>query len=1124
MISVVYDTQEAILPSESSFGIPHEELISAPKDITEYRSSVTSLYSGGSVVRFNSLDNYRKAANTSKLPLIDLNRRIYQAPAHFSKMVLTLVQYGFPPQSTLTQYSPDISSDMMNDIINVLLALNAIVLSSQKQLPYETTPIGRASLKLPLSIRGSALMSRWLEGRPVFPGVIAICLMEIHTTFDGNYYELPRVRKSDTKDSSKLARHAEKHLAGFRYYDGSLSRSDFETLLNVWTVLTDEVKDWTTLFGDKSGFRTLRVWCASNSISFYRLRKAITLAYDVLTILSTISPGIQLVQFKPRNLLSELRPIIQEVYSSFVLTYRSSRRKQGYSYTFGPGGKKNFSYRPKYYLSTQAIYPASRLGLLDAKYVQSGGDFTGYISLSIDLENQDVGSVQPLFDPNSNWIVSTSERVRREQEAALPGGKIPPSDVKMNGRRKTKYPEPQNKVPGDSENGIDNTVTVVGRSYGAVKVPLPPGNVNVGQSDNAITSVQTVVSSSYPTSDPVQMARDYDNILFPSRPSNRLSDTFDALRRERYAKRQPVSLFTIQQDLSGQQSALSSSAFESQKQSRVQSQGALEEMTRYLLPAQSYDPDQDIGLQNYLTRITRTSGNAGLPLIRFRETGAINFAPVPVLPITRGILEMNSKIAFKTTDVLPPPRYLAPTYTLITPQQIDGEIARIARLEALLDKVLDIVAERSDPKDKRAVIQGTRKAFARWFFNANSDGEIVGMYPVTEASLNKYSLSENERYPFRFTRELLDSIPLPTDITLENVKAKVNKRTGFSDRTLRRDYQDRYSITEAMLYMYAYRYVALNTPTMSLAVMPDLIKQWRIDIELFGSLFNTINPYASAFPDEPKSLGNFFELSFETGKTYLANPPYDEEMMEQMANKLLTELNAIENITIYVVLPVWDQAGRAKLGLSPGNEFSAYQMLADSPYLKVSEIRSNLSFYDYFRRQAIMPTPVRLMILSNRVVKLPTKQVVPSRARGETPRDQLLSQYGTLKAAIEALTQQVISGQIPFPYGTSFRISAVDQLRNFQAYNPNISHDAYTLGHYYNTPNSLYIPNWFRAYSADRPYTNVTSRTFNWNTIDSFADMFTESERIKTPKRKSSVAEDWRNPKRVSKIVRTPVS
>jgi hypothetical protein len=623
-----------------------------------------------------------------------------------------------------------------------------------------------------------------------------------------------------------------------------------------------------------------------------------------------------------------------------------------------------------------------------------------------------------------------------------------------------------------------------------------------------------------------------------------LKDRYGILRSQRYSKRPVVSLFTIQQDLvksGGSVSILSGDSAtkfqdprgDSETTARVETkvEEVGEEETpltyNYERVITQYDPTQDIGIQNYLTSLTRTEGKIDLVPIYVPEKPATldEKVRIPIVPVVSFLVEMGSRIAFAITDTVPPPNFLAPIHKLMTPSQIQGELVRIGRLELLLDKVLDEVAltdpAKSGETQRVAVIQGTRKAFIRWFFNANSDGNIVGMYPRNADALNKYSTITTERYPYTFTQEMLDAIPnpKPEDVSLEKVRKKVDRRTGLGNVVVRTNYQDRYDITEEMLYMYAYRYASMNVPTMSLAVSPEQIKRWRIEIELFGSLFNTVKPYAGAFSDEPLCLGNFFDLSFEAGRTYLANPPYDETLMERMAKRLVEVLGEVETLTIYVVIPVWDPEGRKKLNLKPGGKFKAYDLLLKSPYVKASEVRRNMQFYDYFTQSMVRPTPVRVMVLSNQDLELQSLSETAGLREEGTARSIFLRNYPSRKEAINDLVNKVISGEIPFPYSTTFRMSAADQLYNFRAYNPNIGHEEYKV--LYHTPHNLFTPNYFRSYEPGSPYTNVISQTSNWNTIDSFADMFTESERIKTTKgsKSSSIAEDWRNPRKVRKIV-----
>lgn len=83
------------------------------------------------------------------------------------------------------------------------------------------------------------------------------------------------------------------------------------------------------------------------------------------------------------------------------------------------------------------------------------------------------------------------------------------------------------------------------------------------------------------------------------------------------------------------------------------------------------------------------------------------------------------------------------------------------------------------------------------------------------------------------------------------------------------------------------------------------------DVELFASPINrTLKEFCALYPDIDKyykgSLGSFFNYKFQKNKNYTFNPPYIEELMENGVKYLIKGIENIENINVFITIPIWD--------------------------------------------------------------------------------------------------------------------------------------------------------------------------------------------------------------------------
>lgn len=168
-----------------------------------------------------------------------------------------------------------------------------------------------------------------------------------------------------------------------------------------------------------------------------------------------------------------------------------------------------------------------------------------------------------------------------------------------------------------------------------------------------------------------------------------------------------------------------------------------------------------------------------------------------------------------------------------------------------------------------------------------------------------------------------------------------------------------------------YEFIGMNTIHMSVPpIFPGAI-------ELFGSPLNTAGSYCSPFMFEQaffKSLGSFWDYSIpkETKvQTYVANPPFDEMLIEQMATRLIDMLKSAapsSNISIYVTLPVWDSESQKKHGLRDfGMPFAGLTKLLKSGFCVGHKVLNDTDFkyYNYYSDSALAVSWTHFMLLQN---------------------------------------------------------------------------------------------------------------------------------------------------------------
>ncbi len=313
------------------------------------------------------------------------------------------------------------------------------------------------------------------------------------------------------------------------------------------------------------------------------------------------------------------------------------------------------------------------------------------------------------------------------------------------------------------------------------------------------------------------------------------------------------------------------------------------------------------------------------------------------------------------------------------------ELEKIKRLEkykkglfSYLSKYLVTYTEISS-KDALRII---RKSFGRWYFDGITAGKIVDFIPKEDIVCIQdlkyiFKKVEKEYVPYKpfvfyfYEQKSYSSYEEP-EIVRHNVPES-NKISFEVDKynysisniqygRLRDLYVGPPGYLDDSIIMLLIYYGFIGSKNNHLSVPPPIIGG-KIT-ELFGSPLNTCAfQYCSPLKVDKRfsSLGSFFDYQFHSG-VYLANPPFVADVMSVMAEKLLQGLKEVENITIYVVIPVWDNEA-----LLRGVSYKAWDILKESPFMVDHRLLDQFSypFYDYYNDQYIPVSDTHFILLSN---------------------------------------------------------------------------------------------------------------------------------------------------------------
>lgn len=161
-----------------------------------------------------------------------------------------------------------------------------------------------------------------------------------------------------------------------------------------------------------------------------------------------------------------------------------------------------------------------------------------------------------------------------------------------------------------------------------------------------------------------------------------------------------------------------------------------------------------------------------------------------------------------------------------------------------------------------------------------------------------------------------------------------------------------------------YKFVGMNTAHLS---VPPIFR----GVELFGSPLNTHNKeYCSPFEIDKAfgSKGSFFDYTPQKEGVYLCNPPFDEEIIREMSERLLGWLKKKVKIIIICTIPVWDSASQRKIGIKDyGMKFEGFEQLTASKlcYSRDILLKNEYPYWDYYSEKRVPASHTHLIFMSN---------------------------------------------------------------------------------------------------------------------------------------------------------------
>lgn len=199
------------------------------------------------------------------------------------------------------------------------------------------------------------------------------------------------------------------------------------------------------------------------------------------------------------------------------------------------------------------------------------------------------------------------------------------------------------------------------------------------------------------------------------------------------------------------------------------------------------------------------------------------------------------------------------------------------------------------------------------------------------------------------------------------------------------------NLLDQYIFCLVFRYSYMDSGNQQLAInqhIKEMYKKCGVNFELFGSAINTISMnYCSLFYDIEKyfgSNGNFFDIQLDSG-VYWCNPPYDDTIMTNTADKLINILKTNKEVAFIITIPIWDVYTQAKMKTpnvdkimrnfnkdTDGLQHSDFQIYSKlKPFIKDELIipKHRIPYFNYKKFSYINAVNTYMLIVYNNINK-----------------------------------------------------------------------------------------------------------------------------------------------------------
>lgn len=274
-------------------------------------------------------------------------------------------------------------------------------------------------------------------------------------------------------------------------------------------------------------------------------------------------------------------------------------------------------------------------------------------------------------------------------------------------------------------------------------------------------------------------------------------------------------------------------------------------------------------------------------------------------------------------------------------RQNGGDHNMFHYLNEFKKKVIDIVKNaysRPDAVSKNS-IEGM---FMKWYLNSINNNYV----PIDKLNIKSDLEYQNKKYGFRMPIDnIMADVNRQVIVLNENVKNASDTYvykpilSSLQLELLRKKYTGPVSDYEKHRNFLTELYSFMGGLNNHMSVPPMLIPDNCT--ELFGTPVNTKSKFCSPFVIEKEffsSNGSFFDYEISSG-LYLANPPFDEDIMKRMALRLTEQLTKPTQVDIIIVIPKW-------------NNMVGYDILSKSKYCIGDKIvsKNNGVFFNYYEK------------------------------------------------------------------------------------------------------------------------------------------------------------------------------